>query len=157
MESDRTLQIALLEFLGKNEGKYLNNADLEQMLELAGENERKLSANLTYLARAGFIDVGSNQDAPLASLSAIKLLNKGIDFLIGDGGITVYKNEVTVRFHAETVQILASIIEKSAQPPQQKSALLKRLRELPVSAIEHLIKCIMEQGAARILELLLAM
>lgn len=157
MESDRTLQIAILEFLAKYEGTHLSQVDFKQLLELAEGNERKLSVNLTYLARAGFIDVGSNQDTPLASLSAIKLLNKGIDFLIGDGGITVYKNEVTVRFHAETVQILASIIEKSAQPPQQKSALLKRLRELPVSAIEHLIKCIMEQGAARILELLLAM
>ncbi|HAS1933425.1 TPA: hypothetical protein I4D67_24840 [Enterobacter hormaechei] len=75
------------------------------------------------------------------------ITEKGIDFLLDDGGLSAILKVQTVRLHNDTIIALEDIIRVANMPEDQKNGLISKLRELPADAIKHLTLQLLTQGA----------
>lgn len=154
MRIDRTVQVKILELIAEH---YPNCAprDLwEKLLELVDNNEECLNSNLFYLIESGCVKDNClsrtlGEPGPIFCSGLITLTNIGQDYLADDGGITAFKNTVTVRFHADAVATLENYILQSAASPKEKSSLVAKLRKLSFSATEHLLKKLLDAVVLR--------
>ena len=156
MKINRELQIKILTYLEQFYPENTPDDNWEQLLELANGDEDILVANMFYLDEHGLINSGLKRTMRGMGLtrSLSRMNAAGHDFLVGDGGMTVLKNTITVRFHQEAVQILESHILQSPKSPQDKQTLVAKLRELPFSAIEHLMKKLLDEAILHLPEAL---
>ncbi|HGE9193192.1 TPA: hypothetical protein ACGBRI_000883 [Escherichia coli] len=74
------------------------------------------------------------------------ITEKGIDFLLDDGGLSAILKVQTVRLHSDTIVALEDIIRVSNISEDQKKGLISKLRELPGDAIKHLTLQLLTQG-----------
>lgn len=74
------------------------------------------------------------------------ITEKGIDFLLDDGGLSAILKVQTVRLHNDTIIALEDIIRVANMPEDQKKGLISKLRELPADAIKHLTLQLLTQG-----------
>ncbi|MNM75749.1 hypothetical protein D3C81_875450 [compost metagenome] len=107
------------------------------------------SQNLYYLAELGLITVSKDREIgpayPTPSIATITA--RGLDFLADDGGLGAILGTVTVKIHQDSIrQILEGKIQQSDLPEQEKSGLLKTLRELPSEAMSHLTTKLLDLG-----------
>ncbi|AMK09630.1 hypothetical protein [Pseudodesulfovibrio indicus] len=153
---DRALQVRILEHLASFHPCEAPRGTWENLLDLAEGDERKLSSNMVYLEEHGMLVSGVRMsgDEPMVSVSAIRILHDGQDFLQKDGGLAVVKRTVTVRFHAECRDMIESCVNHSSLAPADKRSVLQALRELPASSIEHLTRILWEKAAENVPELL---
>lgn len=106
------------------------------------EEARELAVNLKYLEEHGLCiaDVKVSPDVPfirLIQLGACSITAKGLDFLEDDGGFSAILDVVTVKLHADTIRdLIGEKIEATAMPPEEKSALKRRLGGLSQKALE---------------------
>ncbi len=71
------------------------------------------------------------------SWAGAEITAAGLDFLEDDGGLTAILGVVTVKLHAETIrQLVASKIENSELPEEEKSLLRKHLAGLSQTALQ---------------------
>lgn len=152
MRLDRVLQVQILEHLAAFHPCEAPRGVWESLLALAEGDELKLCSNMLYLEEHAFLVSGVKMsgDEPMVSTSAIRIIKGGQDFLQKDGGLAVIKSTITVRFHAESVALLESCISHSRLAPEDKKSVLKALRELPASSIEHLTRKLVEMAAANL-------
>lgn len=149
MRIDRAVQVKILELLAEH---YPNRAPQDlwnKLLNLADNNEECLNTNLFYLIKSGCIEdncLSRALDMPGPSFcpGLISLTNTGQDYLADDGGLTAFKNTVTVRFHADALAALEKCILHGTESPETKNSLLAKLRQLPFSATEHLMKKLLD-------------
>ena len=153
---DRVLQVRILEHLASFHPCEAPRGTWEDLLALADGDERKLCSNMVYLEEHGLLVSGIRMsgDEPMVSVSAIRILNEGQDFLQKDGGLAVVKKTVTVRFHAECMGMIESCINHSSLAPADKHSVLQALRGLPSSSIEHLTRILWEKAVENLPELL---
>lgn len=152
MELNRELQVKILEYLASIADRETVQHDFEQLKSFAEWDESMLAATLIYLERHDFLVSGFTMcgSEPMVRVCKIKITEKGQDFLEKDGGLTVIKNTITVRFHADTIALLESCVAQSTLTPQDKQAVRDKLRALPVSAIEHLMKQLLDAAVHRL-------
>ncbi len=74
------------------------------------------------------------------------ITEKGIDFLLDDGGLSAILKVQTVRLHNDTIVALEDIIRVANMPEDQKKGLISKLRELPADSIKHLTLQLLSQG-----------
>lgn len=74
------------------------------------------------------------------------ITEKGIDFLLDDGGLSAILKIQTVRLHNDTIVALEDLILVANMPEDQKKGLISKLRELPADAIKHLTLQLLTQG-----------
>jgi hypothetical protein len=146
LKLDRALQREILEFLSDH------YAGLPQQVfpdrEMTDEEDQKYTANLLYLEAHGLIDSGLQQamDGDWMS-SGARITARGLDFLADDGGLTAILGTVTVKLHDETIrELVATRIEQSDLPVEQKRGLLNQLRELRGESIKHLTMKLLDAG-----------
>lgn len=152
MEINRSIQLGILKHLASF---YPNRPPIglwEKLLEIANNNEEVLNANLYYLYEQNCINQNCLSQAlgspgPEFCEGLIRITHIGQDILQGDGGISAIKNTVTVRFHEDALNFLERCIERSPQDQHDKKTLVAKLRELPASAIEHLMKKVLDAAA----------
>lgn len=109
--------------------------------DLNNYDEKTLASNLIYLEEQGLIHsksvIVSIDD--MYSFAGIKITKDGLDFLLGDEGLSAILNVVTIRFEAETLKsLIATKINQSDLPPADKKSMIDALEELPAESVKHL-------------------
>ena len=153
MSIDMVLTVKILEYLSSMSPKTLSVSDFSILEEMADNDELKLADHLLYLEGHEFIEKGSTKfssNEPMFRAAKLRITQSGQDYLRVDGGLTVFKNTVTVRFHADAIKLIEKAILSSDLSPQEKTSYLSRIRELPFSATEHLLKKLLDLGLGRV-------
>lgn len=108
-----------------------------------------LAANLKYLEEHNLIrpkSVTVSLDN-IYSFGAIEITNHGLDFLLGDEGLSAILNVVTVKFETETLKaIIANKINQSDLSQEQKQSMNLALEELPAESVKHLTTKLLDKG-----------
>ena len=97
---------------------------------------------------------GARFTRPSFSFGLLTITNIGQNILQGDGGLAALRNTVTVRFHADAISTIEGLILNSGIDQNKKSSLVAKLRELPFSATEHLMKKLLDAAVLRLPEAL---
>lgn len=141
MKTKRELQREILERL---QSAYPGTDD--RVLGINGEGQTL--ANLTYLKEHGLVNFDSIQylDGSRKTYNIV-ITAKGIDFLEGDGGLGAILGTVTVKLHEDTLrQLIEAKVQASNLPEEQKSGILKALREAPGETTKQLITRLVDLG-----------
>ncbi|MCP9270383.1 hypothetical protein M5U04_20480 [Xenorhabdus sp. XENO-1] len=78
------------------------------------------------------------------------ITEKGIDFLLDDGGLSAILKVQTIRIHSDSIKALEELIINSDTNADMKSSLKSKLRELPATAITHLMNTLLTQGVVNL-------
>lgn len=140
---DRALQREILSTLSL---MYPSGArDLVEILGIDADAERRLLANVSYLAEhgllvSGFRRIQSFSGGTFEHLGETSITASGLDFLQDDGGLGAILGVITVRLDASQFsELLASRIEQSQSlSHEERSSLAAAVRNLPAKAIEKL-------------------
>ncbi|MGC4075438.1 MAG: hypothetical protein QM702_00070 [Rubrivivax sp.] len=101
--------------------------------------------NAAYLAEHELIEAKvsrmSGGGSQLTVIGVASITARGLDFIEADGGLSAVLGVVTVRLEAETLKALIERrVEASDLPPEQKSALMKKLQEMGSDALKEVTK-----------------
>lgn len=118
--------------------------------ELDKENPDAVTFNLYYLSEHGLVQLNGykNIEMTYRPIASAGITAKGIDFIQADGGLSAILGTVTVRLHADTIRDLieAKILSNEEIPPEEKSSMLKSLREMPEEAMRQLTQKLIGYG-----------
>ena len=156
MKVDTLIIVKILSFLGTLYPNAAQDDAEEHLLELTHGDRDILEANLCYLEQHEYItrNIPINAGEYNFLFPCLALTEKGVDFLLKDGGLTAIKNTVTVRFHADFISTIEKFILNSGIDQNKKSSLVAKLRELPFSATEHLMKKLLDAAVLHLPEAL---
>jgi len=106
------------------------------------------AGNLYYLRDLGLVTlldseyIGGGRSIHCATITA-----KGLDFIEDDGGVSAVLSTVTVKLHEDTLrQLIEAKVQASDLPEEQKSGILKALREAPGETTKQLITKLVDLG-----------
>ncbi|WP_448682614.1 hypothetical protein [Pseudomonas nicosulfuronedens] len=141
MKINRALQKELLEHLRDVYPRESGNVGR------IGEPDETLG-NLYYLQELGLIELAaSNYIDGTKKVHHATITAQGIDFLEDDGGVSAILGTVTVKLHEDTLrQLIEAKVQASDLPPEQKSGILKALREAPGETTKQLITKLVDLG-----------
>src|SRR5476649_1383605 len=140
---DRALQLEILNTLIDVAPEPLTD---EQANELMDKfiNFNHFVACMLYLQMHGLVEspfkkITSTDGVDyLFNTRTCNITEKGIDFLLDDGGLSAILKVQTIRLHSDTIVALEDVIRVATIPEDQKKGLISKLRELPADAIKHL-------------------
>ena len=141
MKTKRELQKEILERL---RDAYPNTDD-----SVTGINgDGHTFGNLFYLREHGMVAFyTSDLMDGSRNIYNISITARGIDFLEDDGGLSAIFGTVTVKLHEDTLrQLIEAKVKASDAPEEQKTGILKALREAPGDAIKHLTEKLLDLG-----------
>ncbi|MDC9591596.1 hypothetical protein PSI23_20510 [Xenorhabdus sp. XENO-10] len=155
---DRDMQKLILE---KAIEAHPDTTDAKQFHELLlarldPDEEKKVRANIVYLVEHKVITIDYDKYTNYKILSSYHLLNsirateKGIDFMLDDGGLSAILNVTTIKFHHDAIQQLANLIELTVQDPEDKQRFLTQLKQLPYETTKHVALELVNKGLAQI-------
>lgn len=141
MKLSRELQREMLEHL---RDCYPDGSD--EVVNL-GDHEQ-CTGNLYYLRELSLVTlldseyISGERAIHLATITA-----KGLDFIEDDGGVGAILGTVTVKLHEDTLrQLIEAKVQASDLPAEQKSGILKALREAPGETTKQLITKLVDLG-----------
>ncbi|WP_336982517.1 hypothetical protein [Acinetobacter modestus] len=146
MKLDRALQNKILNLAADSYPSYISpghDNDLDNCDEIS------LAANLKYLEEHGLIRPNSVTVSidNIYSFGVIEITKDGLDFLLGDEGLSAILNVVTIKFEADTLKaILVNRINQSDLNPDDKKSMIDSLRDLPAESIKHLTMKLLDEG-----------
>lgn len=148
MALDRELQRKILTRLADSYPHSLKSAEYE---ELQGETpEDVFDANIFYLSELGLVgECLSKAMSGQLMMNTAKFVctARGMDFLADDGGVSAILGTVTVKLHEDTLrQLIEAKVQASDLPAEQKSGILKALREAPGETTKQLITKLVDLG-----------
>lgn len=142
---DREAQRRLLERLAEDYPESVAADFLYQAIE-----PHKMAANVSYLQEHGLIEAAYFGPKEMGNaVQVARLTNRGLDFLLDDGGLGAILGVVTIRLHEDSIkELIAAQISASdlAQPDKQRY--LDQLRELPAETTKHLVLKMVDAGLA---------
>ena len=148
---DRALQLEILNALIDCAPNSLNKAQERDLIEKF-DNYDHFVACMLYLEMHGLVSTPFVRSETMAGVDFIfnapyyNITEKGIDFLLDDGGLSAILKVQTVRLHNDTIVALEDIIRVANISEDQKKGLISKLRELPGDAIKHLTLQLLTQG-----------
>lgn len=145
MKLDRAQQLAILNLLAD---KYPDERHDIFIHGEPAEDEEKKIANMLYLEEHGLINSGLTRGSQNKFQTRGALITAaGIDFLADDGGLSAILGVVTIKLHDETIRnLVATRIQESNLPAEQKAGLLDQLRELRGESLKHLTMKLLDAG-----------
>jgi len=144
MKLNRQLQHALLEELRDFYPRRSQSA-----YHLDGYTQVECINNLVYLEEQGLVDSGVTvgYHSGSGTITQARITAKGMDFLEHDGGVGAALAVVTVKLHEDTLrQLIEAKVQASNLPEEQKSGILKALREAPGETTKQLITKLVDLG-----------
>jgi hypothetical protein len=137
MSLDREYQHELLKQLAES---YPLPFDIRQIARAWDDAaEFRYAANMCYLEEHGLVEanVTYGLDHHL-SFSLPKITARGLDFLADDGGLSAILGVVTVKIHEESLRalLLAKAESLSGATPEEQSAVVEAVRNLPARSIQ---------------------
>lgn len=148
---DRVLQLEILNSLIDCAPNALNSIEEKVLIEKFFNYDHFVACML-YLEMHGLVKTpfirsnGMSKNEYLFNASTCGITEKGIDFLLDDGGLGAILKVQTVRLHNDTIVALEDIIRAASMPEDQRKGLISKLRELPADAIKHLTLQLLTQG-----------
>jgi len=109
------------------------------------------SATITYLLDHEMIEaIRRNVAGPVEHQVVFpKITQKGYDYLQDDGGLDAHFRTITVKFDQDSITMLIeNHVLQSSLPQEQKTFLVKAVKNLPVDALKHLVLKLIDQGLA---------
>lgn len=130
---------------------------LEHLLSRYPESSREVvnlgdpkycTGNLFYLEEHGLVKlVKSNPISGMKKVLSATITSKGIDFIADDGGVGAILGTLTIKLHEDTLrQLIEAKLQASNLPEEQKSGILKALREAPGETTKQLIAKLVDLG-----------
>lgn len=102
--------------------------------------EEFIYADLTNRPEGAAYTVSPNQYGP-ATLLQPEITEKGVDFLLGDEGLSSILNVKRVRIEESSLKILSTtLIDLAASSKTQRQSILDKLKEAPIEGISDYIK-----------------
>lgn len=151
MKLDRNLQRVVLQALAELYPEPMGLTAVESRYpesNLPGGKER-LQANLQYLAEHQLITLMPPRYLEDRRGMAV-ITAHGLDFLADDGGLSAILGVVTIKLHDDQVRLmLASRIQESDAPEEEKRKWLDQLRGIPADATKHLVHKLIDAGLAQ--------
>lgn len=149
---DRALQLEILNALIDSAPNALNDEKEQELIRKFDDYDHFVACML-YLEMHGLVgspfiksqSFGEGTQYHFNQHSCF-ITEKGIDFLLDDGGLSAILKVQTVRLHNDTIVALEDIIRVANMPEDQKKGLISKLRELPADAIKHLTLQLLTQG-----------
>lgn len=144
MKLDRPLQRAILEELREFYPRRSQSA-----YNLDGYTQVECVNNLMYLEEQGLVESGVTFSALSGSITCAqaRITARGLDFLEDDGGVGAALAVVTVKLHEDTLRhLIEAKVQASNLPDEQKSGILKALREAPGETTKQLITKLVDLG-----------
>lgn len=143
MKLNRELQRALLEEL-----RDFYPRSSQSAYHLDGYNQADCLDNLIYLEEQGLVESGIKFTiSGHVTLIQARITARGIDFLEEDGGVGAILGTVTVKLHEDTLrQLIEAKVQAADIPDEQKSGILKALREAPGETTKQLITKLVDLG-----------
>lgn len=155
MNVDREQQKEILQLLFEN-FPWKTNEVCQRIHAMLQNDEARTVGNLLYLQMHGLINpcieitgVGhGHHDFEMDYSSKTYMLSdriptlteKGIDFLLGDEGLSAILNVQTVRIHDDSVKaLLSALVESSAMADDAKHSLIEKIKEAPLQTLQHLL------------------
>lgn len=148
---DRALQLEILNALIDCTPNSLNKVQERELIEKF-DNYDHFVASMLYLEMHGLVTTPFVRSETMAGVDFIfnaphcYITEKGIDFILDDGGLSAILKVQTFRLHNDTIIALEDIIRIANMPEDQKKGLISKLRELPADAIKHLTLQLLTQG-----------
>ena len=141
---DRKYQYELLSALLQGYPRYTNTS--EQLREFQQRDLEKYQANMLYLQHHGLVSGAlqvthshSSDNKAWITIDVLPLpniTNKGIDFIMADGGLGAILNIQTVKLHDETIKnFWQEAILQSELKENQKGWLKEKVKSLSLSEI----------------------
>ena len=146
---DRKYQYELLSVLLQGYPRYTNTS--EQLREFQQRDLEKYQANMLYLQRHGLVSGAlqvthsHNSDhkawITINELPLPNITNKGIDFIMADGGLGAILNIQTVKLHDETIKnFWQEAILQSEPQENQKGWLKEKVKSVSLAELFLLTK-----------------
>lgn len=148
---DRELQLDILTVLYNCAPNSLDYEEYEKLSEKFN-NDDHCVANMLYLEMHDLIRQPFIKTVTLAGVGYIfnenecSITEKGIDFLLDDGGLSSILKVQTIRVHSDSIKALEELIIKSNENQATKTSLKAKLRELPANTITHLMNELLVKG-----------
>ncbi len=141
MKLIRELQREMLEHL---RDCYPNESDAVMSLG----DPKYCAGNLYYLRELGLVTLAASDFLDGSKkIHHATITAKGIDFLEDDGGVSAILGTVTIKLHEETLrQLIEAKLQAANIPDEQKSGILKALREAPGETTKLLITKLVDLG-----------
>lgn len=141
MKLSRELQREMLEHL---RDCYPNGSD--EVVNLGDHGQS--TGNLYYLRELGLVTLlDSEYMSGEKAIHQATITAKGLDFIEDDGGVGAILGTVTVKLHEDTLrQLIEAKVQASNLPAEQKSGILKALREAPGETTKQLITKLVDLG-----------
>ena len=160
MNVDREQQKEILQLLFDAYPWTTNEISIK-ITNMINTNTSRTIGNLLYLQMHGLINdcievtgVGyerisfDGESYPLYRYNRCpKLTEKGIDFLLGDEGLSAILNTKTVRIEESSIRLLASELVKHANVPQeQKASALSGIKKIPATVLQRWLTGLAEKA-----------
>jgi len=107
-------------------------------------------ADMWYLMQHGLIEIKhviykeGSEDIQISRATATQ---KGMDFLLDDGGLSAIFGVLTVRIHDDTLKsLIEAKILQADLAPEDKKKWIDQLRSLPADATKHLVLKLVDKG-----------
>lgn len=127
---------------------------MEHCEALRKKDAEKFIANAVYLERHGLIEDGPSirfsgtGDCYVGGGELPRITEKGIDFILDDGGLGAILNVQTVKLHPDTIHdLLANAIEASSLTKEQKDNFLDQIKSVPADLAKDLLSKLVGKGA----------
>ena len=151
MVIDRVYQKDMLTFLLNDYPDFENSKD--HFKKLQDEDLKKYVGNVIYLERHGLVENGAKLAISLDGYVSVsvrpfpEITEKGIDFLMDDGGLGAILKVQTVKIHPETIkEIIEARVLQSSLSQEKKNSFLDHLKELPEEAAKNLLDKLLDKG-----------
>lgn len=117
--------------------------------EIMDYGDDVLSANIMYLSEHGLIAIRNRtSDDPYSFLDNMRATQKGIDFILNDGGLSAILNVTTIKFHRDAVVVLEDLIAISNMSEKDKEEAKSTLSELSSEALKTVVQTAITAGLA---------
>ena len=151
MNIDRKFQKEILSYLLEKYPSY--EGAREHFVGLFNADSDRYVANIDYLQRHDLVEDGvslsfSSDGFPLVAIHAFpKITEKGIDFMLEDGGLSAILHVQTVKLHPDTVKaLLEDRLLQADIPDSDKASLLDQIRDLPEASAKILLDKLLDKG-----------
>lgn len=151
---DRQYQNELLSML-LDEYPYYRTAT-PKCRTLLKQDQAKYEANVLYLQNHGLVIDGVSCQSMNSIGGKTLLINsspypriteKGIDFMLNDGGLSAILNVQIIKLHDETIRaMLEAAIEKRELDEEERNAITSTLREISAEGLKTLLSRIVDLG-----------
>ena len=158
MKLDRSYQKEILQRLSEEYPTY--DTAIEYVKQLTSQDNKKYIANVLYLQNHGLVsDAIIWQCSPdgLVSIGVMpfpQITDKGLDFLMEDGGLSAILEVKTIKIHPDSIKaLLIERISQCSAPQEEKDAMIESVKNIPAMVAQKSLDKLLDIGLDRAIQI----